>query len=560
MVITPNSDVILLKCPLELDQENQLNFANATTQYNYFYGLSKYVAGTDFTYQRKDNIIRISAKYDDLISYNYVMYRNDNYSNKWFYAFIEKMEYINDGMTSVKIKTDTFQTWQFDLTYKRTFVEREHTNDDTVGANTIEEGLEFGEYVISNTHDVDLMTTSGTFKKGDFVMIGVTETPDHLDGVTMTSGAFSSSNIYNGIPSGLTYIYITSDKIQKFVRMYNMNSKEDAIVNMFIIPQTLLIDNPNVSGFILDFSKDGTTFSIGGFIWETDPDQTSYSLTTFTQTAPSTLNGYVPRNGKMLCYPYTYARLTNNGGADFVYRWEDFTSRTAQFKVDASITQGMSIKAFPQNYLNGGAGTNEYEYGVTAQKFPTCSWTTDFYLAWVNQQGANLAIQTGVQVGNAILAGTTGTGIGGAKAGAAGIAGGLVGTGLNVLSTVANTMQQIREASLVPDQARGNVNSGDVNFSIGKSGYTLYSMTIKAEYARQIDDFMTMFGYKTNRVKVPNITGRANWNYVKTSRCYIQADIPQEDLQEIKNMFDNGITIWHNPTTFMDYSQSNAIV
>jgi hypothetical protein len=329
---------------------------------------------------------------------------------------------------------------------------------------------------------------------------------------------------------------------------------------MFIIPQTLLIGNPNVSGFVLAFSKGGTEFSFGGFIWESDPDQTSYSLTTFTQAAPSTLNGYVPRNGKMLCYPYTYARLTNNGGADFVYRWEDFTSRTAQFKVDASITQGMSIKAFPQNYLNGGAGANEYEYGVTAQKFPTCSWTTDFYLAWVNQQGANLAIQTGVQVGNAILAGTTGTGIGGAKAGAAGVAGGLVGTGLNVLSTVANTMQQIREASLVPDQARGNVNSGDVNFSIGKSGYTLYSMTIKAEYARQIDDFMTMFGYKTNRDKVPNITARANWNYVKTSRCYIQADIPQEDLQEIKNMFDNGITIWHNPATFMDYSQPNAIV
>ena len=59
---------------------------------------------------------------------------------------------------------------------------------------------------------------------------------------------------------------------------------------------------------------------------------------------------------------------------------------------------------------------------------------------------------------------------------------------------------------------------------------------------------------------MPNITGRSNWNYVKTSRCYIQADIPQEDLQEIKNMFDNGITIWHNPATFMDYSQSNAIV
>jgi hypothetical protein len=69
-----------------------------------------------------------------------------------------------------------------------------------------------------------------------------------------------------------------------------------------------------------------------------------------------------------------------------------------------------------------------------------------------------------------------------------------------------------------------------------------------------------MFGYKINRVKVPNVTGRYNWNYVKTIGCYIEADIPQDDLQEIKNMFDNGLTIWHRANTFMNYSQSNPIV
>ena len=36
MVIPPSTDIILLKCPLELDQENQLNFSNATAQFNYF--------------------------------------------------------------------------------------------------------------------------------------------------------------------------------------------------------------------------------------------------------------------------------------------------------------------------------------------------------------------------------------------------------------------------------------------------------------------------------------------------------------------------------------------
>ena len=85
-------------------------------------------------------------------------------------------------------------------------------------------------------------------------------------------------------------------------------------------------------------------------------------------------------------------------------------------------------------------------------------------------------------------------------------------------------------------------------------------MSIRPEYARIIDGYFSAYGYKVNTIKIPNVTGRTNWNYVKTVGCYIDADIPQEDLQEIKNLFDKGITFWHNPLTFRDYSQSNAIV
>jgi hypothetical protein len=69
-----------------------------------------------------------------------------------------------------------------------------------------------------------------------------------------------------------------------------------------------------------------------------------------------------------------------------------------------------------------------------------------------------------------------------------------------------------------------------------------------------------MFGYKVNRMKVPNITGRQNWNFVRTTGCNVIATIPQNDLQAIKTMFDDGVTLWHNPATFQDYSQNNNIV
>ena len=69
-----------------------------------------------------------------------------------------------------------------------------------------------------------------------------------------------------------------------------------------------------------------------------------------------------------------------------------------------------------------------------------------------------------------------------------------------------------------------------------------------------------MFGYKINRVKVPNITGRSNWNYVKTINCNFDGDIPQTDLNIIRAMFNNGTTLWHNANTMYDYNNSNNIV
>lgn len=91
----------------------------------------------------------------------------------------------------------------------------------------------------------------------------------------------------------------------------------------------------------------------------------------------------------------------------------------------------------------------------------------------------------------------------------------------------------------------------------GRNGFSFYKMSIKKEYAKIIDDFFSMFGYKVNEVKIPNVTGRQNWNYVKTIDANILGDIPQEDMQKLKDIFNSGVTFWHNPNTFLDYSQSN---
>ena len=122
---------------------------------------------------------------------------------------------------------------------------------------------------------------------------------------------------------------------------------------------------------------------------------------------------------------------------------------------------------------------------------------------------------------------------------------------------VKNQMAQIERQKMLPD----NVTLGGSNATL--LGYGLFDKNIfiryniKKQFAERIDLYFDMYGYYTNKLKVPNTNNRKNWNYVKTINCIIESSIPQNDLDIIKNMFDNGITLWHNPETFMDYSQDN---
>lgn len=545
MAITPQTNLTLLKSSLELSDDNQLTFTSKTEQFNYFNSLPK-IEEEKFSYQRKDNTIRFPAHIDTILGYNYVMYQNSNYGNKWFYAFIEDMQYLNDYVTLIKIKTDVWQTWQFDLNFGMSWIEREHTNDDSIGSNLIEENLEIGEYVINNSANLDY-NGYGQFK-APFVAIGVSQKFDTFNGVSMIKPFTNNMGKIDGLVTGLTYLIVLNsyDVVHEIISMYDDNSKSDAIVNIFPIPYGYLHDSSTLDFATYTYNNSQTRLVY--FFTSSDDAKLIGNITSY---APSTLDGYTPKNKKLLTFPYCFEKASNNGGMDVVYRWEDFKNRQATFHAYATLTPGMSIKLIPIDYLNS-SSDEAYEYGLTGQKLPTCCWTTDFYLNWLNQQGQNLAIQTGVSVGQSLLGGITSTQSGNAF--------GLLSNTLSIVSTISNTLQKQHEAELVPHQARGNVNSGDVNFSFGRSCFTLMNMSIKAQFAKSIDDYFSMFGYKTLRTKIPNIYGRKYWNYVKTVSCNITGDVPEGDIAEIKNLFDRGITLWHDPSAFLNYNLTNSII
>ena len=79
-IVTPSTDFLLLKCPLEVDQQNQLTFNSFEAQEQYFRSLP-HIELTDFTYQRKDGTVRFPAVFEQIRNYNYVMYKNVAYGN-----------------------------------------------------------------------------------------------------------------------------------------------------------------------------------------------------------------------------------------------------------------------------------------------------------------------------------------------------------------------------------------------------------------------------------------------------------------------------------------------
>lgn len=161
MYIQPNTTVYLLKSvPLNKDYTDTLWFDNATQQATFFSGLTKKVFNNQ-TYQRVNrNRIRLQIKADDMYDYNYMMFRNTSYENKWFYAFIDTPVYINDNTTEIDYEIDVMQTWLFEAELGESYIVREHSETDIAGEHLLPEPLTLDKFrcygmVYENTFGVE---------------------------------------------------------------------------------------------------------------------------------------------------------------------------------------------------------------------------------------------------------------------------------------------------------------------------------------------------------------------------------------------------------------------
>lgn len=558
MNITPDTNIRLLKCPLELDNKNQITFSNATTQYNYFSSLT-YIEVDGSMYQRKDSSIYYPALYDDLVGYTYVMYQNSNYSNKWFYAYITNMEYINDNTTRIEIVTDVFQTWQFDLVYKASYVEREMINiaSDTPGANLLPEGLEGGEYKVGGTAEINDLNPVNVwaYSSNNINILGT----DHQILQPIPGGAPSPTMFVNGLPTSLVYLVTTTELAYAAVAwsLEGYGNQSEYVIAHFTVPYTA------VNGIMNDLYNPYSGLSV---VYGTSAATTQSLVST-----PTSLDGYTPVNAKLRTYPYMYVAFNPSQGSSKVFRYEDFTSGTPSFKIISEVNPNPTVYFIPQNYR--GASGDSMSDIVSLNGYPQLSSKVDVYNSWLAENSGIINVQTNQNYSNSMLdiyqntgnliGNILGLAVSGGNRAVSGLSSvantalGMEKTAINYDYYIAQVQAQKERQALLPD----NVTLGGSNATL--LGYGLFNdniftrYTIKYQFAKRIDDYFSMYGYQTNELKVPNINNRPYWNYVKTLGINLIGTIPQEDLETIKNIFNNGVTLWHNTSYFLDYKKNN---
>ena len=487
-----------------------------------------------------ENIIKAQLPLNVCMKSNYIAFQNPELSNKWYFAFIDEVNYISDSTTEIKYTIDYFSTWFDYWNPKSCFVIRQHATTDTAGSNLVPENLDLGEYVHNGAITEYFSIYSDLYY---FLQLGYPSSGNFDIG-----GSVISDNIFVDFVVEAQTLQELHD-IMSFIQ--SQTSME--ILNAWSSPKRY---SPSRGG-----GDPSVLGSLAPYIVEDTYRPNTAQNTPYTYTAPTSLNGYTPVNKKLLTSPFCFLTINNRSGVSNNLCYEYFNNRTPKLKLIGIATPGSPAIYYPVDYKGMTDNVNE---GINCQNTPLLAWKTDGYDTWLK----NKSLQSSKVTTGELIMGGAGLLYSSIAFGPSAGFGLLMGGAMNSLSNAFDYMSEKKKARSLPDSFYGNLSSSDLNQAMGNTSPTLEPMCITSSAARRIDEFFTRYGYATNEIALPNITHRSNYNYIRVSSdsspCVINnhnnISVPNKDLEIINSLFRQGITIWHNHTNLGDYSVTNSIV
>ena len=126
------------------------------------------------------------------------------------------------------------------------------------------------------------------------------------------------------------------------------------------------------------------------------------------------------------------------------------------------------------------------------------------------------------------------------------------------LVSITAILASVATHATLPNQAKGTQGNSAM-VALNLKDFAFMHMHIRSEFAEIIDEYWNVYGYPTHRVKLPNISTRPHWNYVKTMNVNIVGSVPVDDMAKIKSIYNNGITFWKKGGEVGNYSLDNSI-
>lgn len=497
---------------------------------------------TGCTFQRQNRNIRLPLSMDIAGRYNYGSFVNNG---RTFYIFITNMEYVNDNMTSASYTMDWWHTYQRDIQYKPTMIERKIVPkaDDLVGRYTADEGISPSTYTITDSWSNYTGVTIPEDLAYWYLLIdngyGVFEPPSHNYGGYQYLGNVKMSDGIDVIKARLTSIT-------------NLNNNSETIQGVWCLPKAIFGDE------------------------ETDIlDEPHIGIRDVSVNLPTSVGGYTIKNKKCLVAPFTIVNAASSDGTDITIHPQDIIEN----EDDTELMFSLTVAVFPTpsaeirpSYVFQ-TPNNFSQMSLICQHFPvpaitTATITMKDTLDWSKTA---LSVSAGLVMTEGQMALTAGNKLASLKKNKHGGGGILTkadkqrydaldeineaqGIG-NVGGAVLNSME--KAAQITGIHGFKSTGSG-TSLARGSIGFVINVLAADREQMIAIDNYFSRYGYIINQIENIQLHNRIWWDYVKTRDASLSVPAaPVEAQDAINRMFDNGLTVWHTSSYFKQFNMPN---
>lgn len=593
-LIKPMTDVhFLSNAPVDYQMNNVLWLASEKEEANFFLSKTKFSFDNCRAVNNDGDPWEITvpltdgSTLDDYYNCNYLMWRNPQFSNKWFYAYIGTPRPASAGSVTVPFQVDYWQTWHWSCEFPATMVRRETVKDDTIGANLIEENVETGEFVISPADigsttytgiGTDIIEESGWDTK-PCVLIAYTYKPSEttaetdpgtyiINAVKDASDSFyyKLSNIAPSFAGGRFQqgIYQACNFIAFEVDTTDQDKLNAAIesVNFYLqkLVDGVMIQSVQILRMIPKFMAPASGVQ---------PINSAYPRVNNIKgkASPTTFGSYTPNNNKLYTQQFNYLVIDNGAGAQMEMGYEYFKGdsmqgvppRTPTFRLYSQLSNSPACRLIPYSY-KGPSDRENPLYSLELNTYPQCSYSYNEMRADYFANQNSYAVK-GVRGVSDALFNTIGAVASITESAATLNPAGMVSGIAQIANTAldaADTIAKQKDRARIPNEVVG-LSDSNIQFAIGRMTFIEYRMQVQSYYAKIIDNYFTAYGYAINDIKKPELNTRTRFNFIWTQGANVLGDLPTEAKNVINRQMDAGLRIWHDPSAWMDYSVKNTI-